>query len=727
MALLDTLNAQQKAIVEYNSGPHVVIAGPGTGKTKVVTYKLAYLLDQGVDPETILCVTFTNKAATDLKNKVRELLGKKDLEFPWVGTFQSVMAKILRVEAKQIGYSTSFSIYDTEDSESLVTNIIDDFNINSEALNPRDVTRKISYLKNVMTFPADLLKKEDRSSVEDKFIRVYQEYQRKILENDAMDLEDLTLKPLELLLNNKKAYNKYKKKFDYFIFDEFQETNTAQYEIIKILCSKAGKICAIGDDSQSIYSWRGAKPSNIHSFKEDFTRTKVFPLEKTYRFTEQILRAGEEIISKNESYISKKLNTELEEGEHLSLIKCSDEKDEAYQLAKFIKDEIADNKYSYCDFAILYRTNNQCRAFEDVFVEEGIPFKIYGGIEYYKRREIKDLIAYLKVIINPKDEESLLRIMNFPQRGIGMTTIKRMITFSKKHEVTLFETMGRVFEVIDIKERIQKNVKNFKILLDKYIVLRDKLSVGELTHALVAELELQRLFNEETTHESLDKIDNLNEFLLSISEFSKKYPESSIEEYLRIVNLMTDLDGIDESENAIRLMTVHSSKGMEFPVVFVSGLEEQLFPLSTKFSPEATVEEERRLFYVAVTRAKTKVYLSHARARYRFGEVAYENRSMFINEIATTLLKEEDASQNRKGRKTKKEKIIQKFQSIGYVDWEHQKSLIKQGSRVFHEQFGLGKVISVIGTGENQKVTVVFDGNNMKQLMLKFAKLKVQN
>lgn len=727
MALLDTLNPQQKAIVEYNNGPHVVISGPGTGKTRVVTHKLAYLLDQGVDPESIFCTTFTNKASTDLKQKVRELLGKSDLEFPWVGTFYSVFAKILRIEAKAVGYSTSFSIYDTEDSESLVAHIIEDFNINSEALNPRDVTRRISFLKNSMIFPADLLKKEDRSSVEDKFIRVYQEYQRKIFANDSMDFEDLILKTLELLRNNKKAFNKYKKKFDYFLFDEFQETSLAQYEIIKLLCSKAGKICVIGDDSQSIYSWRGAKHSNIHSFKEDFSRVKQFPLDRTYRSTVAILDAASEIISRNETFVEKKIVTENEEGEHLSLIKCSDEKDEAYQLAKFIKDEIADNKYSYCDFAVLYRTNNQCRAFEDVFVEEGLPFKIYGGIEYYKRREIKDLIAYLKVIINPMDEESLLRIMNFPQRGIGMTTIKRMIAFSKKHEVTLFETMGRVFEVIDIKERIQKNVKNFKILLDKYIVLRDKLSVGELTHALVAELELQRLFNEETTHESLDKIDNLNDFLKSISEFSGKYPQSSIEEYLRIVNLMTDLDGIDESENSIKLMTVHSSKGMEFPVVFVSGLEEQLFPLSTKFSPEATTEEERRLFYVAVTRAKHKVYLSHARARYRFGEVAYENRSIFINEISTNLLKEEDASQNRKGRKTKKEKIIQKFQSIGYVDWEHQKTLIKQGSRVFHEQFGLGKVLSVVGTGDNQKVTVVFDGNNMKQLMLKFAKLKVQN
>ncbi|MCC6636289.1 MAG: UvrD-helicase domain-containing protein [Ignavibacteriaceae bacterium] len=727
MSLFDTLNAQQKAIVEYNNGPQILIAGPGTGKSRVITHKLAYLIQQGIDPETILCVTFTNKAATDLKNKVRELLGKDDISFPWVGTFHSVLAKILRVEARAVGYSTSFSIYDTEDSESLVTNIINDFNINSEALNPRDVTRKISYLKNVLTFPEDLLKKEERTSVEDKFIRVYQEYQRKIRENDSMDLEDLIIKSMELLRDNKKAFNKYKKKFEHFIIDEFQETNMALYEIIKMLCSKSGKIFVTGDEAQSIYSWRGAKPENIEKFKEEFSRVKVFTLELSYRSTPILIKAGTEISAKNSNYVAKKTFTENEDGEPLSLIKCSDEKDEAYQLAKFIKDEIAEFKYSYCDFAVLYRTNNQCRAFEDVFVEEGLPFKIFGGLEYYKRREIKDLIAYLKVIINPKDEESLLRIMNFPQRGIGMTTIKRMITFSKKHEVTLFETMGRVFEVIDIKERIQKNVKNFKILLDKYIILKDKLSVGELTHALVAELELQRLFNEETTHESLDKIDSLNDFLVSISEFSKKNPESPIEEYLRIVNLMTDLDGIDESENVIKLMTVHSAKGMEFPVVFVSGLEEQLFPLSTKFSPEATIEEERRLFYVAVTRAKKKIFLSHARARYRFGEVAYENRSMFINEIVSALLKEEDASQNRKGRKTKKEKIIQKFQSIGYVDWEQQKALIKQGSRVFHEQFGLGKVISVVGNGDNQKVTVVFDGNNMKQLMLKFAKLKVQN
>ncbi len=312
MALLDTLNQQQKAIVEYNNGPHVVIAGPGTGKTRVVTYKLAYLLEQGVDPESIFCTTFTNKAATELKEKVRALLGNSNLEFPWVGTFHSVFAKILRIEAKAIGYSTSFSIYDTEDSESLVTNIINDFNISSDALNPRDVTRRISFLKNSMIFPEDLLKKEDRSSVEEKFLKIYQEYQRKIVANDAMDFEDLVLKTLELLQNNKKAFNKYKKKFDYFLFDEFQETSVAQYEIIKLLCSKAGKICAIGDDSQSIYSWRGARYTNIHSFKEDFSRVRQFPLDKNFRSSASILAAASEIISRNESFVEKKLVTDNE-------------------------------------------------------------------------------------------------------------------------------------------------------------------------------------------------------------------------------------------------------------------------------------------------------------------------------------------------------------------------------------------------------------------------------
>ena len=376
---------------------------------------------------------------------------------------------------------------------------------------------------------------------------------------------------------------------------------------------------------------------------------------------------------------------------------------------------------------MLYRTNAQSRALEDIFRKEKIPYKIIGGIEFYQRKEVKDIIAYLRVISNQRDEESLLRIMNFPQRGIGNTTIKRMIAFARKLDLTLFETMARVFEVIDIKERIQKNVKGFKLLLDKYIELKDKLSVGELTRALVDELGVLRMFKEENTPESLARWDNLNELLSALSDYSSSNKNTTLEQYLEEVSLITGVDMYEEEKNSVTLMTIHSAKGLEFPVVFISGCEEDIFPLSNRFSSDATLEEERRLFYVAVTRAKQKVYLLHARSRYRFGEVAYQSRSRFIEELNENTYNEVNGGIGRKSsqRKSKKEIYYEYFEKMDYEDFNQDNKTIKPGSRVMHDKFGLGKVTDVTGVGEMQKATVHFEGNNVKQLMLKFAKLKV--
>jgi DNA helicase-2/ATP-dependent DNA helicase PcrA len=727
MLSLKSLNPEQKKAVEFDGGPSIIIAGAGSGKTRVLTFKIAYLIEQGYNPYEILALTFTNKAAKEMKERIKKLIGVKAQEL-WMGTFHSTFAKILRIEAKSINYDHNFTIYDAEDSLALVNSAMNGLNISSDTVNANSTRHRISYLKNHMIFPKEFKERMISSFLDEKVAEIYEEYQFRIAENNAMDFEDLLLKPIELFENNPKILQKYKKKFGYLLVDEFQDTNKAQYELLKLLATKDGKICVVGDDAQSIYSWRGAEIANMLNFEKDFRKTKVFRLEQNYRSTKNILAAADSIIKNNRDQLEKTLWTSNEDGEPLSLLKCSDEKDEAYQIAKFIKEEIIENKYSMKDFAILYRTNAQSRALEDIFRREKIPYVIIGGIEFYKRKEVKDIIAYLRVITNQQDEESLLRIMNFPQRGIGLTTIGRMIGFARKHGITLFDTMSRVFEVIDIKERIQKNVKGFKILLDKYIGLRTKLSASELTRSLIDELGLIRMFRAENNPESLNRLQNIEELLSAITEYSKEKPEAKLEDYLQEVALINDLDLAKDSTNVVTMMTIHASKGLEFPVIFMSGCEEDIFPLSTKFSSDASVEEERRLFYVAMTRAEKKVYISHARSRYRFGEVAYQNRSRFIDELDSKTLSEMNDNGGRKAnRKSKKEIYYEFFENLDYEDFSQENRSLKIGSRVMHEKFGMGKVIQLIGAGENQKATVSFEGNNVKQLMLKFAKLKVLN
>jgi DNA helicase-2/ATP-dependent DNA helicase PcrA len=726
MVNLKELNKEQRQAVEYDKGPQMIVAGAGSGKTKVLTYKIAYLIDHGYSPDSILALTFTNKAANEMKGRIKELIGNKANSL-WMGTFHSIFARILRIESKNINYESNFSIYDAEDSHSLVQNIISNLNIELDSITPNSVRHKISFMKNHMVMPAEFRKKHKGEFIEEKIADIYDEYQKRLVINNSMDFEDLLLKPIEMFNENSKILTKYKKKFSYLLVDEFQDTNKAQYELVKLLVSKDGKISVVGDDAQSIYSWRGANIGNMADFQKDFPKQKIFKLEQNYRSTKNILAAADSVIKNNKTQLIKTLWTENNDGELLTLVKCADEKDEAYQIAKFIKHEISKKKLSLKDFGILYRTNAQSRALEDIFRREKIPYTIVGGVEFYKRKEVKDIVAYLRVIANQEDEESLLRIMNFPQRGIGSTTIKRMINFARKHEISMFETMTRVFEVIDIKERIQKNVKGFKVLLDKYIELKDKLSVGELSRALVDELGILRIFKEERTPESLARWENINELLSALSDFSNSNDDAKLEQYLEDVSLVADIDMYEGEKNLVTMMTIHSAKGLEFPIVFITGCEEDIFPLSNRFSTEATVEEERRLFYVAVTRAKQKVYISHARSRYRFGEVAYQSRSRFIDELEPSTVTEVNGGIGRKSsnRKSKKEMYYEYFENMDYEDFNQDSKSLRPGSKVMHEKFGLGRVTQVTGSGDMQKATVIFEGNNVKQLMLKFAKLKV--
>lgn len=721
--LKNVLNEAQKEAVEFISAPSMIVAGAGSGKTRVLTYKIAYLIDQGYTPESILALTFTNKAAQEMKERIKKLVGAKANKL-WMGTFHSILARILRVEAKKLGYEPNFSIYDREDSVSLVSNIMQAFNVNLEKLNASSVQHKISFLKNQMILPDEFAKHMAKTTIDRKIADIYREYNIRLKENNSMDFDDLLLKPIQLFNTHLRILQKYRKQFKFILVDEFQDTNRAQYEILKLLTTSRVKICVVGDDAQSIYGWRGADIKNMLDFEKDFPKAKVFRLEQNYRSTKHILSAAGSVIKNNSDQIKKTLWTENNDGDQLTIMRCSDEKDEAYQIAKQIQKEVAARKLSFKDIAILYRINSQSRALEEALRREKIPYKIIGGVEFYRRKEIKDLIAYLRVLANQNDEESLLRIMNYPQRGIGNTSIGKMIAFARKLNISLFTTMARIFEVIEVKERIQKNVKQFKILLDKYIGLKDKLSLAELSSALIDELGILRMYKEENTPDSLARYDNVQELLAGIQQFAKDHKGATIYDFLAEVSLLTGADQFDDKDNTVTLMTIHSAKGLEFPLVFISGCEEDIFPLNPKFDEDSRIAEERRLFYVALTRAEEKVFMTYARSRYRFGEVAYQSRSRFLEELDPETIHELNGAGTRKGGRKRKAFYDELYQE-SFDDFNQERRSLRVGSRVVHDIFGRGKILRLEGQGDMQKVTVNFETKGSKTLLVKFAKLKL--
>ena len=724
MKELNDLNTEQLKAVEYIGGPQMIVAGAGSGKTRVLTYKIAYLIKNGYEPESILALTFTNKAAREMKERIIGLIGEEAKKL-WMGTFHSIFARILRVEAKKLNYEPNFCIYDREDSVSQISFLMELFNYtNIEGFTANNVQHRISNLKNRMISAEEYNTRIAQTSIEKKIGEIYLEYTKRLRENNSMDFDDLLLKPIELFNNNPKVLQKYVKQFKYILVDEYQDTNKAQYELIKLINNNRGKVSVVGDDAQSIYGWRGAVIQNILGFEGDFPKAKVFKLEQNYRSTKVILQAADSVIKNNPGQIQKTLWTKNVEGELITVIRCSDEKDEALQIAKHIKKEISSRKIGLNDIAILYRINSQSRALEDAFRRTKIPYKIIGGIEFYRRKEVKDLVAYLRVLSNQQDEESLLRIMNFPQRGIGSTSISKMISFSRNLNITLFTTMARVFEVIEVKERIQKNVKQFKILLDKYIELKKKLPLYELIHSLVDELGVLKMFKDENTPESMARYDNVQELLSAVKEYMTENPSATVEDFLAEVSLVSGVDQMNNAENSITLMTVHMAKGLEFPIVFVTGLEEDIFPLNQKFDSDAKAEEERRLFYVALTRAEKKVYLTYARSRYRFGEVAYQEKSRFLREIDPETIMDVNGGPGRKAG-NKRKTYFDEFYQEGFDDFDQERRNLRVGSRVSHENFGVGKIQAITGTGEMQKVTVAFEDYGVKQLLVKLANLKL--
>ena len=717
---LSSLNSVQKEAVQAVKGPVLIFAGAGSGKTRVLTHKLFHLVNENIySPEEILCVTFTNKAAKEMKSRVIDLLGKpSNLS---IGTFHSICVKILREDIQEIGFSRNFVIYDVKDQLDLIRIILDKYNITKNVTTPAQVRHQISYFKSKMITPKNQEKKA-RTTIEKTIAMIYNEYQKSLKLNDAADFDDLLLYPLEIFKSNPTILEKYQKRWKYILVDEYQDTNQSQFKFLTYLAKKHKNICVVGDDDQSIYGWRGADISNILGFEKHFKKCKVFTLEKNYRSTQQILDAATSVVSNNEKRAIKNLSANNSDGELIGLMETVDEQEEASAIVSALEKEIKLNKRIFNQFAVLYRTNAQSRSLEDSFRRMGIPYNIVGNIRFYDRAEVKNVLANLRIIINLKDTISLRRVINFPARGIGAKTMDKCVEQAIGDKIELFDVLKEP-KKMKIRGKQSDALFKFYKLITKYHELRNKLSASELARSLVEESGILEYFKKINDSDSKERADNIAELLTSIEEFCLRQPGATLSDFLEDVALLSDIDNWNDSENRVTLMTVHSSKGLEFPVVFIAGLDDGLFPLYRSLDSKEDIEEERRLFYVAVTRAKERVFLLYATNRRRMGGDNISGiSSRFINEIPEELLERIDFSSavTRKivtGIKKKRQRS-QMVRTVTIFD-----DFIV-GDDVMHSIFGAGKIMALSGTGENQRVGVVFKDGTRKKLIVKYANLK---
>ena len=718
---LKKLNKIQKAAVEANDGPVLIFAGAGSGKTRVLTHKMSYLIKEGhYKPENILSVTFTNKAAKEMKLRVMNLLKTDDIPIT-IGTFHSICARMLRVEAKHLNLSPHFAIYDVQDQLDLIKVILKDLNITKDHITPNNARNQISYLKNKMIMPESQSRKA-RTIIEKKMVEVYSAYQNALRDNDALDFDDLLLLPLELFDNHPKILNKYQNKWKYILVDEYQDTNRPQFYFLTKLAEKNEKICVVGDDDQSIYGWRGADVTNILDFEKFFPSCRIFTLKKNYRSTQQILDAATAVVTHNDRRAKKELLAENGEGELLGLFKIRDELEEADAIISALEKEIKLNKRTFCDFAVLYRTNAQSRALEDSFRRMGIPYNLIGSIRFYARKEVKDVLAYLRLVINLKDTVSLRRIINFPPRGIGMKTMDKCVLQANSDKIELFEVLKKA-DKLPIRGKQSESLFNFYKLIKKYSGLRKKLSASELSRSLIEEVGIISQLKNSTDLDDKERYENIRELLDSIDEFCNRRPESHLSDFLEEVSLLSDIDHWNDSDNRVTLMTVHSSKGLEFPVVFIAGLDDGLFPLYASIELKKELEEERRLFYVALTRAQRRVFLLYATNRRRMGgENVIGMPSRFIGEIPPEYL-EQIKFESALTRRVISSSTQQKRTKIEVTRTVTTFDDFKVGDMVEHSIFGLGKIMVLSGTGENQRVGVVFKDGTKKKLIVKYANL----
>jgi len=717
---LTSLNNNQRAAVEAVNNPVLIFAGAGSGKTRVLAYKIAYLMDQGIIvPDDVLAVTFTNKAAAVMRERVTRLIKEKHVSLN-IGTFHSICARILRNDIKHLGFTSDFAIYDATDQVTLLKVVMANMGVPKNSIMPKTVRNRISYFKNKL-IAHDGAMKTARTVQDRSIVDIYRVYQKALKENNALDFDDLLNYPLKIFKDHPRILSKYRKKWKYILVDEYQDTNRAQFLLVKILAEKHKQICVVGDDDQSIYGWRGADIRNILDFGKAFPNYEVFTLENNYRSTQQILTAATSVVENNKDRADKNLSAINGEGENLGLIETHDETEEADAVISALEKEIKINKRTFNDFAVLYRTNVQSRALEDSFLRNGIPYKIVGGTRFYARKEVKDLLGYLRLIVNLKDTISLRRVINFPPRGIGLKTVDKCVLQATKDKKELFDVLKNP-EPMNIRGKQGESLVKFHDLIKKYNDLLTKINASELVRALVDETEILKYYKGQDNIQDQERYANVMEVLNSVDHFMERNPGSLLHDFLEEVSLLTDIDEWNEDENHVTMMTVHSAKGLEFPVVFVTGLEDGLFPLSGALNERNLMEEERRLFYVALTRAQQMVYLLYATERRRTGSDSWAGLvSRFVKEVPEQFLENISFSSamTRKIVKTRTGNLTMKVRRTvtTFADF-------KVGDHVEHAIFGEGEIMALSGSGENQRVGVLFKDGLKKKLIVKFAKLK---
>jgi DNA helicase II / ATP-dependent DNA helicase PcrA len=749
---LKELNKEQREAVEWTDGPIMVIAGAGSGKTRVLTYKTANLIAKGVEPFQILALTFTNKAANEMKTRILQLLGNMEGLNVWMGTFHSIFARILRVESHRIGYPSTFTIYDAEDSKNLLKHIIKEVGLDPKLYNPSYVLHRISMAKTNLISAADYhenteLQGYDKYSGKPAVGQLYTLYQNRLFKASAMDFDDLLYYTNIVLRDFPDALHKYQHKFRYILVDEYQDTNFSQYVILKRLAAINENICVVGDDAQSIYGFRGANIQNILNFKKDYPDFKLFKLEQNYRSTQTICEAANSIIINNKDQIFKKIWTENEPGSKIGVLKANNDTEEGVLVAHSIFEHKMNKQLENSAFAILYRTNAQSRAFEESLRKLNIPYRIFGGLSFYKRREIKDLIAYFRLVVNPHDQESLLRVINYPPRGIGDTTLDKLRVGADEKGIEMWDMMDLLQEdTLGISFGIRTKITDFVTKIKSYQVLLKTKTAFELAKLITQTTGILKDLQEDHTPEGISRAENIEALLNAIKEFTEsnrrvedeelyvnenEHTIRTLEEFLTEVALLTDVDNDEnkDDKNKVTLMTVHSAKGLEFPYVYIVGLEESLFPSYMSLNTRAELEEERRLFYVALTRAKEKVTLAHAENRYKWGSLTMSKASRFIEEIDQQYLELPSKVTHqppvpRKLTPLSKDPVRKQETRIDNNDYAETEN-IQTGMEVEHERFGQGKVIAMEGSGPNRKATVYFPEIGQKQLLLRFAKLKI--
>lgn len=757
--ILNELNEAQQKAVTCSDGPVMVIAGAGSGKTRVLTYRIAYMLQKGIDPFNILALTFTNKAAREMKSRIMDLVGSTEGRNVWMGTFHSIFARILRIEGHRLGYPSNFTIYDTDDSKSVIKGILKDLNLDPKQYTPGQVLNRISSAKSNLISASEYnhdpeIISQDNMAQKPMIGEIYTYYETRCFKAGAMDFDDLLFKMNILLRDFPEVLYKYQNKFKYILVDEYQDTNHAQYLIVKQLAAMNENICVVGDDAQSIYSFRGANIQNILNFKSDYPDVQIFKLEQNYRSTQTIVNAANSIIANNKDQIFKEVWTENEEGNLIQVLKAASESEEGALVANSIFEIKMNQQQPNNAFAVLYRTNSQSRAVEEALRKLNIPYRIYGGLSFYKRAEIKDLLAYFRLVVNPSDDEAFKRIINYPARGIGKTTLEKIELAAGENRISCLEVARFTEKYLPaLPSGTAAKIEQFSTMIMSLHYQLHKTDAYDLAQKVAVSSGLIRELMADKSEEGVSKFQNSEELLNAIKDFVEREEnpvpildedviisdERTLDVFMQDIALMTDADDDkDKNNNKVVLMTIHAAKGLEFPYVFIVGMEENLFPSNMSLATRAEIEEERRLFYVALTRAEKKVTLTFAETRYRWGNMTANEPSRFLSEIDDRFL---ERSIKRKQVKVgginelphmpvfQKKAIKQQAAPIESTMFEANYitpvDKVIPGVDVIHERFGSGKVLAVEGTGPNTKATVLFGAHGQKQLLLRFAKLKI--